>query len=284
MDQTVVDQLSLDAIPYYQEQLFGALSLVLELQNQIEAESEITENIVVKIQDDNKNEIYQHVLDFDEKQIDDVIQEMNEKCLSQLEEIDQETCKQDEQIFTMNQKIDELEDMICQCMTQTNKDQVVLSQLTNYIKDKQMLLQDINLEIKEQEQINKQNQQFMKRRMKQEKLKQQELDEKMLLKQKKQEQKQLLKEKNAKNEELLMLQLIEEKQRLQYELDDLINGQEQKVQQLLSQMETTVMEEDDKSVVTSVVLRESSNKSHYERREIQEQPKNRTCCGECTIF
>lgn len=35
-------------------------------------------------------------------------------------------------------------------------------------------------------------------------------------------------------------------------------------------METTIMEEDDKSIVTSVVLRESSNKSHYERREIKE--------------
>ncbi|CAD8208769.1 unnamed protein product [Paramecium pentaurelia] len=284
MDQTVVDQLSLDAIPYYQEQLYGALSLVLELQNRIEAENDITENIVVKIQDDNKNEIYQHVLDFDEKHIDDVIQEMNDKCFSQLEEIDQETCKQDEQIFTMNQKIDELEDMICQYMKQTNKDQVILNELTNLIKDKQLLLQDINFEIKEQEQINKQNQQFMKRRMKQEKLKQQEIDEKMLLKQKKQEQKQLLKEKTAKNEELQMQQMLEEKQRLQQEIDEMINSQEQKVQQLLSQMETTVMEEDEKSIVTSVVLRESSNKSHYERREIKEQPKSRACCGECTIF
>ncbi|CAD8111283.1 unnamed protein product [Paramecium primaurelia] len=284
MDQTVVDQLSLDAIPYYQEQLYGALSLVLELQNKIEAENDITENIVVKIQDDNKNEIYQHVLDFDEKHIDDVIQEMNDKCFSQLEEIDQETCKQDEQIFTMNQKIDELEDMICQYMKQTNKDQVILNELTNLIKDKQLLLQDINFEIKEQEQINKQNQQFMKRRMKQEKLKQQEIDEKMLLKQKKQEQKQLLKEKNAKNEELQMQQMLEEKQRLQYEIDEMINTQEQKVQLLLSQMETTIMEEDEKSIVTSVVLRESSNKSHYERREIKEQPKSRACCGECTIF
>ncbi|CAD8126329.1 unnamed protein product [Paramecium sonneborni] len=284
MDQTVVDQLSLDAIPYYQEQLYGALSLVLELQNRIEAENEITENIVVKMQDDNKNEIYQHVLDFDEKNIDDVIQEMNEKCLTQLEEIDQETFKQEEQIFTMNQKIDELEDIISNCMTQTNKDQVVLNQLNNLIKDKQLLLQDINLEIKEQEQINKQNQQFIKRRMKQEKQKQQELDEKMLLKQKKQEQKQLLKEKTAKNEELLVQSLVEEKQRLQNELDELINGQEQKVQQLLSQMETTIMEEDEKSIVTSVVLRESSNKSHYEKKEIQEQPKNRACCGECIIF
>ncbi|CAD8125834.1 unnamed protein product [Paramecium sonneborni] len=284
MDQTVVDQLSLDAIPYYQEQLYGALSLVIELQNRIEAENQITDNIVVKIQDDNKNEIYQHVLDFDEKNIDDVIQEMNEKCLSQLEEIDQETSKQDEQIFNMNQKIDDLEDIITKYITQTNKDQVVLNQLTNFIKDKQLLLQDINLEIKEQEQINKQNQQFIKRRMKLERQKQQELDEKTLLKQKKQEQKLLLKEKTAKNEELLLLTLIDEKKRLQYELDELVNGQEQKVQQLLSQMETTVMEEDEKSIVTSVIQRESSNKSNYERKEIQEQPKNRTCCGECMIF
>ena len=33
-------------------------------------------------------------------------------------------------------------------------------------------------------------------------------------------------------------------------------------------METTVMEEDEKSIVASVTLRESSNKSNYEKREI----------------
>lgn len=36
-----MDQLSLDAIPYYQEQLYGALSLVLELQNKLEEDEEV---------------------------------------------------------------------------------------------------------------------------------------------------------------------------------------------------------------------------------------------------
>lgn len=40
-------------------------------------------------------------------------------------------------------------------------------------------------------------------------------------------------------------------------------------------METTVVEEEERSIVASVA---------YERREIKEEPKNRACCGECTIF
>ena len=37
-------------------------------------------------------------------------------------------------------------------------------------------------------------------------------------------------------------------------------------------METTVVEEEERSIVASVA---------YERREIKEEPKNRACCGEC---
>jgi hypothetical protein len=44
-------------------------------------------------------------------------------------------------------------------------------------------------------------------------------------------------------------------------------------------METTVMEEEERSIVASAIVRES-----IERKEIKEQPKNRACCGECIIF
>ncbi|KAM3136306.1 hypothetical protein pb186bvf_011605 [Paramecium bursaria] len=271
MDQKIVDQLSIDSLPYYEDQLVSALQHLLELQTQLEDDAQ--ERIVVRTQE-NQGNLYQYVQDVEEDNIDDVIDEIEMKHQEELYCIDDEQRQQDSSIYQLTQQLDELSEDVQQLKDNNQRDQEIVAQNKNIIKQKQNELQNIQFEILQQEFNNQQTQQLVKRKQKLLSQRQSELHEQLIQLEEEEETRVQNKYKkyDSMNSEITRLQ--SEKDTINSEINDLVDRKEAYINELQSRIAHTP-----ESTVQELV-------PISERKETQEAEKKRgLCCGhDCIIF
>ncbi|CAD8065278.1 unnamed protein product [Paramecium sonneborni] len=148
MDQEIVDQLTLDSIPYYEEQLYGALQVIIDLQQKVEQHEMI-------LDDENSNENLAEDVEGDFQEIISTIQQQQ---LKELQDIDEISQKQQEDFDQLFKQLHELEQLTTQYQQENNSDEQQIKMTQKLIYERQQQLKELSEQFMMQDIHNKENQ------------------------------------------------------------------------------------------------------------------------------
>ncbi|CAK62312.1 unnamed protein product (macronuclear) [Paramecium tetraurelia] len=291
MDQEIVDQLTLDSIPYYEEQLYGALQVIIDLQQKVEQQEMI-------LDDDNSNENQAEDVEADLQEIISTIQFQQ---LKELQDIDEISQKQQEDFDQLFKQLHELEQMTNQYQQENNQDEQHIKITQQMIFERQQQLKELSQQFMMQDIHNQENQRVIQNL--QQKL---QLDTIIMPQHGSNEQtievNQIVKHQRQESEEdvdyIQYLQLTDYKQKLEEELEQIAN--QPKVLKEMIEVSTQTHEQefairknkyDDFAYSISCVQPTYSLENTPKTSQIllhsllkEEKQKNRGCCSDCRIY
>ncbi|CAD8071825.1 unnamed protein product [Paramecium sonneborni] len=148
MDQEIVDQLTLDSLPYYEEQLYGALQVIIDLQQKVEQHEMI-------LDDENFNENQVEEVEGDLQEIISTIQQQQ---LKELQDIDEISQKQQDDFDQLFKQLHELEQLTTQYQQENNQDEQYIKMTQKLIFERQQQLKELSEQFMMQDIHNKENQ------------------------------------------------------------------------------------------------------------------------------
>ncbi|CAD8147619.1 unnamed protein product [Paramecium octaurelia] len=291
MDQEIVDQLTLDSIPYYEEQLYGALQVIIDLQQKVEQHEMI-------LDDDNSNE---NLAEDVEGDLQEIISTIQFQQLKELQDIDEMSQKQQEDFDQLFKQLHELEQMTTQYQQENNQDEQHIKITQQMIFERQQQLKELSQQFMMQDIHNQENQRIIQNL--QQKL---QLDTIIMPQHGSKEQtievNQIVKHQRQESEEdvdyIQYLQLTDYKQKLEEELEQIAN--QPKVLKDMIEVSTQTNEQefairkknyDDFAYSISCVQPTYSLENTPKTSQIllhsllkEEKQKNRGCCSDCRIY
>ncbi|CAD8051469.1 unnamed protein product [Paramecium primaurelia] len=291
MDQEIVDQLTLDSIPYYEEQLYGALQVIIDLQQKVEQHEMI-------LDDENSNENQTEDVEGDLQEIISTIQQQQ---LKELQDIDDISQKQQEDFDQLFKQLHELEQWTTQYQQENNQDEQYIKITQQMIFERQQQLKELSQQFMLQDIHNKENQRIIQNL--QQKL---QLDTITMPQDGSNEQiievNQFVKHQRQESEEdvdyIQYLQLTDYKQKLEEELEQIAN-KPKVLKEMIDVSTQTYQQEfpirqknyDDFAYSISCVQPTYSLENTPKTSQIllhsllkEEKPKNRECCSDCRIY
>ncbi|CAD8150983.1 unnamed protein product [Paramecium pentaurelia] len=291
MDQEIVDQLTLDSIPYYEEQLYGALQVIIDLQQKVEQHEMI-------LDDENSNENQTEDVEGDLQEIISTIQQQQ---LKELQDIDDISQKQQEDFDQLFKQLHELEQWTTQYQQENNQDEQYIKITQQMIFERQQQLKELSQQFMLQDIHNKENQRIIQNL--QQKL---QLDTITMPQDGSNEQtievNQFVKHQRQESEEdvdyIQYLQLTDYKQKLEEELEQIAN-KPKVLKEMIDVSTQTYQQEfpirqknyDDFAYSISCVQPTYSLENTPKTSQIllhsllkEEKPKNRGCCSDCRIY
>ncbi|CAD8156888.1 unnamed protein product [Paramecium pentaurelia] len=291
MDQEIVDQLTLDSIPYYEEQLYGALQVIIDLQQKVEQHEMI-------LDDENSNENQTEDVEGDFQEIISTIQQQQ---LKELQDIDEISQKQQEDFDQLFKQLHELEQLTNQYQQENNQDEQYIKITQQIIFERQQQLKELSQQFMLQDIHNKENQRII-----------QNLQQKMKLdavsipqegsKEEKIKVNQFVQHQRQESEEdvdyIQYLQLTDYKQKLEEELEQIANQPKVHKDKIDASTQTHQQEfliksknNEDFAYSSSCVQPTFSVENTPKTSQIllhsllkEEKPKNRECCTSCIIY
>ncbi|CAD8153658.1 unnamed protein product [Paramecium octaurelia] len=291
MDQEIVDQLTLDSIPYYEEQLYGALQVIIDLQQKVEQHEMI-------LDDENSNE---NQIEDVEGDLQEIISTIQQQQLKELQDIDEISLKQQEDFDQLFKQLHELEQLTNQYQQENNQDEQYIKMTQQMISERQQQLKELSEQFMLQDIHNKENQRIIQNL--QQKLK---LDAVIIpqegSKEEKREVTQIVKHQRQESEEdvdyIKYLQLTDYKQKLEEELEQI--AKQPKIDKDMIDASTQTHQQefliksknyDDFVYSSSCVQPTFSVENTPKASQIllhsllkEEKPRNRECCASCRIY